>query len=201
MPKFGKISSERINTCDIDIVRLFSTVVEEFDCTVIQGSRGAIEQMSFYRERKSKLVYPLGKHNPIYEGQNLLNLADIVGCDPDMDKITALMPHLEDEVLFEIDLNAPSSKSRAIDVIPYPVDWAFENDLFKKIGESQFGAVPIDDILNIEHNIQRWFKFGGYVLGIARQMKIPLIWGGDWDGDNCMSDQRFDDLPHFELMI
>jgi len=63
--------------------------------------------------------------------------------------------------------------SRAVDAAPYPVDW---NDR------------------------ERFYFFGGIVMGIAADMKIPLRWGGDWDRDTEVHDQTFFDLPHFELI-
>ena len=63
--------------------------------------------------------------------------------------------------------------SLAIDVAPYPIDW---------------------------NNYRRFYHFGGYVQGIADSLKIPIKWGGDWDGDNNFNDQTFHDLPHFELI-
>lgn len=63
--------------------------------------------------------------------------------------------------------------SRAVDVTPYPVDW--------------------DDR-------ERQTLFAGFVLGLARQMGITLRWGGDWDRDFEVQDNRFDDFPHFELI-
>ena len=65
-----------------------------------------------------------------------------------------------------------SSPSLAVDVTPYPVDW--------------------DDR-------ERQTLFAGFVLGIARSMDIRLRWGGDWDMDFEVMDNRFDDFPHFEL--
>ena len=65
-----------------------------------------------------------------------------------------------------------SNPSRAVDVTPYPVDW--------------------DDR-------ERQTLFAGFVLGIARSMDIKLRWGGDWDMDFQVMDNRFDDFPHFEL--
>ena len=65
-----------------------------------------------------------------------------------------------------------SSPSRAVDVTPYPVDW--------------------DDR-------ERQTLFAGFVIGIARSMDIRLRWGGDWDMDFEVMDNRFDDVPHFEL--
>jgi len=40
----------------------------------------------------------------------------------------------------------------------------------------------------------------GFVLGIAHMKGIKIRWGGDWDGDTKMNDQKFNDLVHFELM-
>ena len=65
-----------------------------------------------------------------------------------------------------------SSPSRAVDVTPYPVDW---NDR------------------------ERQTLFAGFVLGIAQSMGIKLRWGGDWDQDFQVQDNRFDDFPHFEI--
>lgn len=41
--------------------------------------------------------------------------------------------------------------------------------------------------------------FGGYVMGVASQMGIKIRWGGDWDKDQDVQDQTFNDLVHFEL--
>ena len=62
--------------------------------------------------------------------------------------------------------------SLAVDVTPYPIDW---NDR------------------------ERQTLFAGFVLGIARSMDIKLRWGGDWDMDFEVQDNRFDDFPHFEI--
>lgn len=75
-------------------------------------------------------------------------------------------------------LKFPASKhnkmpSLAADVIPYPVDWE-------------------------DH--KRFYMFVGIVRGIAAEMKIPIRCGADWDGDMEVKDQRFHDLPHFELL-
>ena len=65
-----------------------------------------------------------------------------------------------------------ASPSRAVDVTPYPVDWA---------------------------DRERQTLFAGFVLGVANQMGIKLRWGGDWDQDFQVQDNKFDDFPHFEL--
>jgi peptidoglycan L-alanyl-D-glutamate endopeptidase CwlK len=62
--------------------------------------------------------------------------------------------------------------SSAVDVTPYPVDW---------------------------EDRERQTLFAGFVIGVASQMNINLRWGGDWDKDFQVADNRFDDFPHFEL--
>jgi|TARA_Y100000310_G_scaffold265794_1_gene277018 peptidoglycan L-alanyl-D-glutamate endopeptidase CwlK len=62
--------------------------------------------------------------------------------------------------------------SKAVDVAPYPIDWSDRD---------------------------RFHYFGGFVLGIASQMGLKIRWGGDWDRDTEVKDNRFDDLPHFEI--
>lgn len=40
----------------------------------------------------------------------------------------------------------------------------------------------------------------GVVLSCANELNIDIRWGGNWDGDGeIISDQNFQDLPHFEL--
>ena len=62
--------------------------------------------------------------------------------------------------------------SVAVDVAPYPIDW---------------------------EDRERFIYFGGFVKGCAFRMNLPLRWGGDWDSDTQLSDNKFDDLVHFEL--
>ena len=62
--------------------------------------------------------------------------------------------------------------SSAVDVTPYPVDWK---------------------------DRERQTLFAWFVIGVASQMGINLRWGGDWDQDFQVVDNRFDDFPHFEL--
>lgn len=65
--------------------------------------------------------------------------------------------------------------SLAVDVVPWPFN---ENDWGDK---------------------ERFYFMAGHVLGIAGQLGIDIRWGGDWDRDKDIHDQKFDDLVHFEL--
>jgi len=72
----------------------------------------------------------------------------------------------------------PNSKhnlvpSRAVDMAPYPIDW--------------------DDR-------ERFVYLAGIVKGVAALQRINIRWGGDWDNDNDLRDQTFNDLVHFELV-
>jgi peptidoglycan L-alanyl-D-glutamate endopeptidase CwlK len=75
-----------------------------------------------------------------------------------------------------------SSPSKAVDVVPYPVKWGTEGTPEQR-----------------RKDVARFYLFAGYVLAVAKSLGIALRWGGDWDGDKDFNDQRFDDLPHFEL--
>ena len=65
MPRFGKTSNSRLETCDMRIQKLFNEVVKHFDCSILEGHRGKKAQNKAYKEGKSKVVYPDGKHNQI----------------------------------------------------------------------------------------------------------------------------------------
>lgn len=43
-----------------------------------------------------------------------------------------------------------------------------------------------------------WF-LGGIGKTIAKEMRVPIIWGRDWDDDNDFKDQSFNDFPHWQL--
>lgn len=63
--------------------------------------------------------------------------------------------------------------SMAVDVTPYPVDWK---------------------------DRERHALLAGRVLATADSMGVELRWGGDWDRDTQVKDNRFDDLVHFEIV-
>lgn len=71
--------------------------------------------------------------------------------------------------------NSPHNRhpSMAIDVAPYPIDW---------------------------RATRRFYLFAGYVMRVADELDIPLVWGGDWDGDRRVKDNKFNDLVHYELV-
>lgn len=69
--------------------------------------------------------------------------------------------------------------SDAVDVAPYPIDWA---------------------------DLDRFYFLAGLVFGVAGKLKEDgkithnIRWGGDWDQDMNFTDNTFNDLVHFELV-
>ena len=83
---------------------------------------------------------------------------------------------LADEGLSQV--RYPESKhntypSLAVDIAPYPIDWKDQ---------------------------ERFVLFAGGILTVARQLGIPLRWGGDWNMDDRVADTSFRDFGHFELV-
>ena len=63
-------------------------------------------------------------------------------------------------------------EGKAVDIAPYPIDW---NDR------------------------ERFHYMGGMIRGIAKALNLDIRWGGDWDSDGEIKDNKFDDLVHIEI--
>jgi peptidoglycan L-alanyl-D-glutamate endopeptidase CwlK len=63
--------------------------------------------------------------------------------------------------------------SKAVDAMPYPINW---------------------------RDTDRMCFFAGYVLATALTMGIKIRWGKDWDGDTDLSEHKFQDGPHYEVI-
>lgn len=63
MPEFSSASMEKLSRCALPLQFLFLEVVKHFDCTILTGFRGALEQDKAFAEGKSKLKFPNSKHN------------------------------------------------------------------------------------------------------------------------------------------
>lgn len=64
-------------------------------------------------------------------------------------------------------------KSNAADVVPFPIDWK---------------------------DIERFKRFGFFVLGTAHGMGILLKWGADWNMNLNTADESWRDYAHFEVV-
>jgi len=63
MPFFSLRSRRQLNTCDDRLVQLFTHVVRQYDCTILEGHRDEERQNELYRQGLSKLRWPFGRHN------------------------------------------------------------------------------------------------------------------------------------------
>lgn len=70
-------------------------------------------------------------------------------------------------------LNSKHLIGRAVDIAPYPIDW---------------------------NNTKRFYYLAGLFIATADSMGVKIRWGGDWDSDDDLDDQKFFDLLHFELV-
>ncbi len=66
-----------------------------------------------------------------------------------------------------------STPSLAVDAAPWPIDW---------------------------DNTRHFDYFAGIVIATGWGFGHEIRWGGDWDQDNDLTDQRFNDLVHFEYV-
>lgn len=69
-------------------------------------------------------------------------------------------------------INPSDGFAHAIDIALYPIDW---------------------------DNTKRFYYFAGLFLAKADSLHVGIRWGGNWDMDEDLDDQKFMDLVHFEL--
>jgi peptidoglycan L-alanyl-D-glutamate endopeptidase CwlK len=66
-----------------------------------------------------------------------------------------------------------SMPSKAVDIAPWPLDWS---------------------------DSERFVYQAGFIMATAAALGIGLRWGGDWNRDGEVKDEKFRDLGHFELV-
>lgn len=64
------------------------------------------------------------------------------------------------------------SPSFAVDLAPYPIDWK---------------------------NLGRFHAMAMVMMDEATKLHVPLRWGGDFNRNQVYGDDKFQDLPHFEI--
>jgi peptidoglycan LD-endopeptidase CwlK len=66
-----------------------------------------------------------------------------------------------------------SLPSHAVDIAPYPIDWGDED---------------------------RFIFLAGIIIATAKTQGVKIRWGGDWNSDFNLKDNKFLDLGHFEIV-
>ena len=97
MPRFGKRSLDRLNTCHPDIIKVMNEAIKHYDFTVLYGNRTKEEQFELFRQGRS-LVGGVWK---ITEPKKVVT---------NLDGKTKVSKHNH-------------KPSLAIDIAPYPIDW------------------------------------------------------------------------------
>lgn len=128
MPTFSLDSEKQLATCDPRLQKVLRTAILFVDFKVLEGHRDKASQEKAYREGKSQVRWPNGKHN--------------------------------------------SLPSKAVDIAPWPIDWS---------------------------DTERFVAVCNFIRGIAAGMGVTLRWGGDWDSDWNVKEERFRDYGHLEL--
>ena len=65
MPRFSRISAERLLTCHPDLIAIFNEVVKHVDISIVCGHRGEKEQNEAFNSGHSQRRYPNSFHNYI----------------------------------------------------------------------------------------------------------------------------------------
>lgn len=82
--------------------------------------------------------------------------------------------------------------ARAVDAMPYPVDWVAVEQGLLAIKRH----VPPSNAMAVLEA----YMFSGFIAGIAAAKGIPIRQGTDWDGDRQFEEHSFIDIPHTELL-
>lgn len=69
-------------------------------------------------------------------------------------------------------LNSRHLTGHAVDIAPYPIDW---------------------------NNRDRFIALSKFMFQAAKELNVKIRWGGDWNENGDWRDEKFSDLPHFEL--
>ena len=63
MPKFSKLSKERLSTCDVRLQLIMNAAIRIFDFSVLEGHRGEADQNAAFERGVSKARFPDSNHN------------------------------------------------------------------------------------------------------------------------------------------
>lgn len=66
-----------------------------------------------------------------------------------------------------------ASPSKAYDLAPFPVNWK---------------------------DLSRFYVLAGIILACAASRGVKIRWGGNWNGDFDLVNNKFQDIGHFELV-
>lgn len=154
MATYGNSSQSKLNTCHPDLIVLFQEVIKYFDNTIVYGIRTPEEQFELFKQ--GRFLNSLGVW-AVWDKSKVVTYCDGINKKS----------------------NHNYTPSKAVDSIPYPIDWKDTN---------------------------RMYYFAGFVKATALQLHQEgkifhfIRWGGDWDNDTEVKDETFMDLAHYEIV-
>jgi len=154
MSNYSSSSQRKLDTAHKDLQTVFREVIRIFDNTIVYGHRSPELQLDLFKQ---------GRKQDSSGKWIIVDKSKVVTyCDGTSNK--------SDHNYYP---------SRAIDSVPYPIDWK---------------------------DTERMYYFAGHVKAIAYVLKAQgrithsIGWGGDWDDDTMVHDQTFMDLAHFYII-
>ena len=152
MAEYSFNSLRKLDTAHPDLIILFKEVIRIFDNTILFGNRSKDLQFDLFKKGRSNV-----------EGYWVVTSKKevVTYCDGTKNKS-----------------NHNYTPSRAVDSVPYPIDWKDTNRMYYFAGHVKAIAIILKAQGKITHNI---------------------IWGGDWNQNTMVNDQTFMDLAHYEL--
>jgi peptidoglycan L-alanyl-D-glutamate endopeptidase CwlK len=83
----------------------------------------------------------------------------------------------------------------------------YPNGKHNSIPSGAVDLMPMSDTIKSTEDFNRVMNdretltyFAGIVRGVAHSIGINIRWGGDWNSNFDLKDNKFDDLFHFELV-
>ena len=153
MATYGNTSQQKLDSCHPDLIVIFQEVVRIFDNAIVYGERTPGEQFELYKQ-----------------GRSLIGGRWVIA---DKKKVVTY----KDGTISKSNHNY--SPSKAVDAVPYPINWKDTDRMYYFAGMVIATAIRLKDEGKVTHNIR---------------------WGGDWDRDTEVDDQTFMDLAHFEII-
>ena len=173
--KFSKRSLDRLETCHPDIQLICKEVIKIYDFSVLGGLRTLATQQEYFNAKPPKTsldgITNKSKHQGRKIPKELQNPHNL--CYDEQGRVI-------------VDEDGDPIWSMAVDIMPW------------KKGTNAFSGNEKDD--------RRFYMLMGMVKAVAARLKAEgeithdVRFGLDWDGDDTFRDQKFDDLPHFELI-
>ncbi len=63
MPHFSKVSKDRLDTCDVRLIKICSKLIETMDFAVLCGFRNKEDQEHAFKNGATRLHFPSSRHN------------------------------------------------------------------------------------------------------------------------------------------